>query len=643
MTTWRVAIAVAALLASGTAAYAEDDGIVCGRAPSAQGETLQAVIQACNKIERGQKTKPDLARVLRYRGMAEQRSGNLPAAIADFDRTLQLAPDDTWAIQGRAEAHEALGHTAEAIADYRHMAALRPADTRWRIKIAELGATPPAPGPQKLEAAGPSATQETQVASTGSPSRQLTATETKAPAAAVATAVPQAVPAAAATVAAATTSAPVPSAVAGADDQTALITKLQSTLHELGYPVVVNGRPGSQLRKAIDAFAADVGLPRGSEVDEELVAVAQAELQDRRQQQIAAQQELNRRAQISLADLGFEIGDIDGNFGPRSRRALTAWLQSNGQAERETVDQEVVAALEAAVVQRPNTQAALGTSSALPERLESGAPSPEPSSPPPVAVAAVEQPRSPEPVAPTTAPVPPQAVKATPAATMPAPVVKAPPPPPVVATAVQEPPLKEAATATAEGCTRPAGQPGERRIALVIGNSAYQHVTPLKNPRTDAEDMSKALCGIGFDVVAGYDLDRDHMDDKTIEFARRAATADLAFVYYSGHGVQVEGRNYLVPIDAQFEDRQDLRRLVRLDQLTEDTGSARKAIVVVDACRNDPTQTTSLTRGLGLGNTRPNVSPSVAIASTGPGLAQPNLNPGSKTLVAFATRPNSVA
>ncbi|MFL5334533.1 MAG: caspase family protein, partial [Geminicoccaceae bacterium] len=180
-------------------------------------------------------------------------------------------------------------------------------------------------------------------------------------------------------------------------------------------------------------------------------------------------------------------------------------------------------------------------------------------------------------------------------------------------------------------------------IALVIGNSAYEHVTPLKNPRTDAEDMSKALCGIGFDVVAGYDLDRDHMDDKTIEFARRAATADLAFVYYSGHGVQVEGRNYLVPIDAQFEDRQDLRRLVRLDQLTEDTGSARKAIVVVDACRNDPTQTTSLTRGLGLGNTRPNVSPGAAIASTGPGLAQPNLNPGSKTLVAFATRPNSVA
>ena len=186
--------------------------------------------------------------------------------------------------------------------------------------------------------------------------------------------------------------------------------------------MVVNGRPGGQLRKAIDAFATDVGLPRGSEVDEELVAVAQAELQDRRQQQIAAQQELNRRAQISLADLGFEIGDIDGNFGPRSRRALAAWLQSHGQAERETVDQEVVAALEAAVVQRPNAQAAAqSASSPLPERLESGAAPPRPITPP--VVAAVEQPRStePEPAAPVTPPAPPEAVKATPPATTPAP------------------------------------------------------------------------------------------------------------------------------------------------------------------------------------------------------------------------------
>ena len=635
MKTWRVAVAVAALLAGGTVARAEDDGTVCGRAPSAQGDALQAVIQACSRIERGQKTRPDLARVLRYRGMALQRSGNLPAAIADFDRTLELTPDDTWAVQGRAEAHEALGQTAEAIADYRHMAALRPADTRWRIKIAELGATPPAPGPQKLEAAEPPVTQQAQAAApTGAP-RPLAVTD-----ATTATTKP---PQAAAPPAVAATT-PSPATVAD-DDQSALITKLQSTLRELGYPVVVNGRPGSQLRKAIDAFALDVGLPRGSEVDEELVAVAQAELQDRRQQQIAEQHELNRRAQSSLADLGFDIGDVDGNFGPRSRRALTAWLQSTGQPEREVVDQQLVAALETAVVQRPSSEtAASGAGSPpLPARLESGS-APHATATPPV-VATAEPSRAPEPAVPVapTPPAPPQVVKPTPPALAQVPTAKTPPVAPVTPSAVQQPSVEAASTVSSDGCVPAPNTSAEKRIALVIGNSAYEHVTPLKNPRTDAEDMSKALCGIGFEVIAGYDLDRGHMDDKTADFARRAETADLAFVYYSGHGVQVEGRNYLVPIDAQFQDRQDLRRLVRLDQLTEDTGTAKKAIMVVDACRNDPTQTTALTRGLGLGSTRTSVSPSSAIVSTGPGLAQPSLNPGSKTLVAFATRPNSVA
>ena len=619
MRTWRVAVAVAALLAGGTAARAEDDGTICGRARSAQGAELQTVIQACSRIERGQKTNADLARVLRYRGMALQRSGNLPAAITDFDRTLQLTPDDIFALQGRAEAHEALGHTDQAIADYRRLAALRPMDTVWRVRIAELGAAPPAPAPQQLQAAEAPATQKAQAAPAGAP-RPLAAADAKA---ATAGKPPQAAPAA-------TPPATAPTTTAQVDDQTALISKLQATLGELGYQVSVTGRPGSQLRKAIDAFALDVGLPRGSEVDEELLAVAQAELQDRRQQRIAEQRELNRRAQSSLADLGYDIGDVDGDFGPRSRRALTAWLQSSGQPDRAAVDQQLVASLEAAVVRGPGAAPAPSDhASPLPERLESGS-SPPATSPPPV-VAVIEPPHSPEPVAPVAPTVQtPPAVKSTP------PVVPEPAP------AVEAPAPTQMAAVAPESCTPAPNAAGDKRIALVIGNSAYEHVTPLKNPRADAEDMSRALCGIGFDVIAGFDLDRSGMDDKTAEFARRAETADLAFVYYSGHGVQVEGRNYLVPIDAKFEDRQDLRRLVHLDQLTDDTSAAKKAILVVDACRNDPTQTTSLTRGIGVGNTRAGVSPSASIGSTGPGLAQPNLS-SSRTLVAFAARPNSVA
>ena len=69
----------------------------------------------------------------------------MAAAIADFDQVLALTPEDTWALQGRAEAHEALGHNPQAIADYGRLAALRPGDTRWRIKISQLGATPPTP------------------------------------------------------------------------------------------------------------------------------------------------------------------------------------------------------------------------------------------------------------------------------------------------------------------------------------------------------------------------------------------------------------------------------------------------------------------------------------------------------------------
>jgi hypothetical protein len=206
------------------------------------------------------------------------------------------------------------------------------------------------------------------------------------------------------------------------------------------------------------------------------------------------------------------------------------------------------------------------------------------------------------------------------------------PPPPQPPIFQPPPPLRTDATPPLlanEGCTPVADASQGKRVALVIGNSAYEHVTPLKNPRNDAEDMSKALCQIGFDVVSGYDLDRNGMDDKTIEFRRRAETADLAFVYYSGHGLQVEGHNYLVPIDARFEDRQDVRRLVQLDQLTDDTSAAKKAIVVVDACRDDPTQVASLSRGIGSARRAP--------IATGPGLAQPALRQGSRMLVAFAT------
>ena len=97
------------------------------------------MVQACNQALQAQSTAAGQAKMLRYRGIALARGGNLPAAVADFDQVLQTTPDDTAALQGRAQTYEALGQRAQAAADYGRLAALRPGDTRWRIKVAALG------------------------------------------------------------------------------------------------------------------------------------------------------------------------------------------------------------------------------------------------------------------------------------------------------------------------------------------------------------------------------------------------------------------------------------------------------------------------------------------------------------------------
>ena len=97
-----------------------------------------------------------------------------------------------------------------------------------------------------------------------------------------------------------------------------------------------------------------------------------------------------------------------------------------------------------------------------------------------------------------------------------------------------------------------------RRVALVIGNSNYCYATQLANPANDAADIARALSKLGFDVVEGRDLDKRAMEDKIREFGRKLERADLALLYYAGHGMQVAGKNYLVPIDAKLERPGDL-------------------------------------------------------------------------------------
>lgn len=169
----------------------------------------------------------------------------------------------------------------------------------------------------------------------------------------------------------------------------------------------------------------------------------------------------------------------------------------------------------------------------------------------------------------------------------------------------------------------------EKRVALVIGNSAYANAPALKNPRNDAEDFALAMRRLGFDVIAGYDLDQKAMGEKVRDFARALETADVALFFYAGHGLQSNGQNYLVPVSATLQKESDLDfETVSLDLVMKQMQrSARVSLVFLDACRDNP-----LTRSLRGG------SRSTAV---GQGLAR--ISDAAGTLIAFSTQPGNVA
>src|SRR5215468_10037519 len=106
----------------------------------------------------------------------------------------------------------------------------------------------------------------------------------------------------------------------------------------------------------------------------------------------------------------------------------------------------------------------------------------------------------------------------------------------------------------------------EKRVALVIGNGAYQHAPALANPKNDAEGMAAALKRLGFDVALGVDLDKAATDRMLESFERKLDGADVALFFYAGHGLQVNGRNFLVPVDAKLEREAQLNfQAVALD------------------------------------------------------------------------------
>jgi len=139
-----------------------------------------------------------------------------------------------------------------------------------------------------------------------------------------------------------------------------------------------------------------------------------------------------------------------------------------------------------------------------------------------------------------------------------------------------------------------ASSPKERRLALVIGNSNYQTVKALPNPANDAKAVAQLLNTAGFEVVMAFDLDRDTLKQVVSEFSARIVESgpnSAALVYYAGHGLQVDGENFLVPVDAKIEKETDVvEQAVRLADVMQalETAPSRVRIVILDACRNNP-------------------------------------------------------
>ena len=127
------------------------------------------------------------------------------------------------------------------------------------------------------------------------------------------------------------------------------------------------------------------------------------------------------------------------------------------------------------------------------------------------------------------------------------------------------------------------------RVALVVGNGTYAAIGALPNPGNDASDVAAALGRLGFEVTTVRDADLAGMNEALRLFARASAGADVAVVFYAGHGLEVDGVNYLVPVDAQLERDTDVEyEALALDRVLRATTGAALRIVILDACRNNP-------------------------------------------------------
>jgi tetratricopeptide (TPR) repeat protein len=171
--------------------------------------------------------------------------------------------------------------------------------------------------------------------------------------------------------------------------------------------------------------------------------------------------------------------------------------------------------------------------------------------------------------------------------------------------------------------------PAGGKLALVIGNGAYRNAPKLPNPANDARAIAKALRDNGFQVIEATDLDRAGMDRALLDFLKKASSADVRLLFYAGHGTQVDGNNYLVPIDAAVASKSTAQfEMIDIDRILKGLDDEAHAnIIILDACRDNPFES--------------RIAPSRS-GGRGAGLTGYQ-SVGTGTLIAFATAPGNTA
>jgi hypothetical protein len=174
-----------------------------------------------------------------------------------------------------------------------------------------------------------------------------------------------------------------------------------------------------------------------------------------------------------------------------------------------------------------------------------------------------------------------------------------------------------------------AGTAEARRVALVIGNGSYKNVSPLENPGNDANDVAVTFERLGFEVLKVKDGTFDSMRRGLLDFARRARGSEIAIVFFAGHGMEVGGENYLIPIDAELKADVDVdHEAIALKTITPLVENAsRLGLVILDACRNNPFAS--------------RMARTVRTRAVSRGLAA--VEPSGNVLIAFAAREGTTA